>query len=232
MKSAHKAKKHVNHKAHSRKMATTTYIWGAVLLFLFLGVLAFLFSRVIGPTGPVPSVQAQVVLPLIPTNLLTNNSLSYDYNKDGTPDNWDRSDLQSTDIIDCTTAHTGSCAFKITNSGGSQKALHQMIAVSAKAGSKITLSAWSKASKVSNSGSGVYWGQVVLYNTDGTITYGTAEEIPNKGNILEFGLGSHDFQLETKSFIAPKAFRAIDFRLRFTASGTVWFDDAALSIAE
>lgn len=235
MKSARRSKKvSVQAKRKGLTPPDQTYIWGAVLLFVLLVVLGVVFSQAVGPTGAVPKVFAQVVYPLIPTNLLSNNSFDDRTNVGDTPSYWTRESLATSDTLDCSDFHSDHCSFQLTNYGGVQKVLHQMIPVSSHAGSKITIAAWSKAKNVSVNATtgGIYWVQAVIYNTDGTVSYGTEEEIPGKGNILEFSPGTHDYQPMTKTFVAPKAFRAIDYRIRFTGVGTVWFDDVGLSIQD
>jgi hypothetical protein len=155
------------------------------------------------------------------TQLLTNADFETDANSDKKPDNWTFTNFStSTDQRDCTVHYTGSCSLKLAGNN-TQKTAYQTVTKSGGvAGDDYTFSLWSKASSVSSAAT--YQLQVQFLNGSTVISTKT----------LSFTTGNHAFQKVSGTFTATRAYTKITFTIVFkAASGTAWFDTAALNYA-
>jgi hypothetical protein len=154
------------------------------------------------------------------TQLLSNADFETDANNDKKPDNWIFTNFSiSTDQRDCTVYYSGSCSLKLVGNN-SQKTAYQTITKSGVAGDEYTFALWSDASSVPSGAT--FQLQVQFFNGSTVISTKT----------LSFTTGTHAFEKVSGTFTATSAYTKITFTIVFkAASGTVWFDAAALNYA-
>ena len=121
---------------------------------------------------------------------------------------------------DCTVHYTGSCSLKLAGNN-TQKTAYQTVTKSGGvAGDDYTFSLWSDASSVPSAAT--YQLQVQFLNGSTVI----------KTQTLNFTTGNHTFQKVSGTFTATGVYTKITFTIVFkAASGTAWFDTAALNYA-
>lgn len=160
---------------------------------------------------------------------IINPSLEIDGDKNKTPDNWERSNLQKTDIMVCNVAYTGSCSFFIGNrKGGYIRRLYQRVPISGVRGTIIAISGWSMANNVIDSGPG----SGIFYSVGAFPKKSDGDWIWNSSGSLTatFNLGTHGFEKAETIFTIPEDFSYIEVQFAFGEKGNVWFDDIVLTV--
>lgn len=132
---------------------------------------------------------------------------------DGQPDGWQLKTTPATDVVDCTTASSGSCSFLIVGSKAKSKKIFQTLVDDNPAG-PYTFSFYAKADGVT----GVPKAKLLLTYAGG----GKAKvQIP-------LTAGTYDWTLYTAPVTATKAWKSAKVIISWKGTGTLHFDDLTL----
>ncbi len=167
-------------------------------------------------------------------NYVINPSFETNAGDPLTPTGWQRSsNLQPTDMSDCAKgeSHAGSCSFHmgryVVPPDEYVRSLTQVIPLSGKAGTKITVSGWAKAKKFVNvyprlnTGFGI---GVEMFDTNGE-----SYLEPNGEGYANFPFGVHGYEPAITTFIASQDFLCMKAHVFFLEDGEVWFDDVSVT---
>lgn len=210
------------------------YLTWIVLLFLIVSFFAVFYPALAakGGAGRKPGTGASpspngVPIPVPPPTsgeLLQNPSFEVDNDNDSVPDGWthhyDQPNKNSG--IVCNVAHSGSCSFYIP--GLKHTAIKQYVPVNLPAGTKVTISGYSRAENVTldqGPSTGSYWVQAWIHYANGSTEYGF---------VANFNTGTHNFELTTNSKYLTAPVEGFTFFAKQAMDGNVWFDDVSLRV--
>ena len=124
-----------------------------------------------------------------------------------------------------TGGHEGGLCLKATKDKPGSAGATQTVVVNHTEPKELVVSAWSKAENATGERSRDYALYVDCYYTDGTAIY---------GQTAEFDTGTHDWQKAERTIQPEKPVRNINVYLLFRGghTGTVWFDDVHVALAD